>query len=194
MEDLLTISRHAAWYNTIPHAFFTWNVWDIFCDIYNTRLVSGTRQPSGTPPKRHLNLLEIHEIGPLDTSESKQRNYYQIWHMYRLYQQLLGLSHVSWLSPSPVVDCNRVAYHVLVQSAHHTHCTSFNTNFCTGVSFNITISSLCFLPTVMGSASFYELQTAHIAENYLMSHLYPLHICFVIFKGDCWNILLCNIT
>ncbi len=27
-----------------------------------------------------------------------------------------------------------------------------------------------------------ELQTAYIAENDLMSHLYPLYICFVIFK------------
>ncbi len=28
-----------------------------------------------------LNLLEIHEIGPVDTSESKQQNYDQISHM-----------------------------------------------------------------------------------------------------------------
>ncbi len=50
------------------------------------------------------------------------------------------------------VAYNRVTYHVLVQSAHHTHCISFNTNFCTGLSFSISISSLCFLPTVIGSA------------------------------------------
>ncbi len=31
--------------------------------------------------KTHLNLLEIPEIGPVDTSESKQQNYDQIWHM-----------------------------------------------------------------------------------------------------------------
>ncbi len=34
-----------------------------------------------TPQKTLLNLLEIHEIGPVDTSESKQQNYNQIWHM-----------------------------------------------------------------------------------------------------------------
>ncbi len=53
--------------------------------------------------KPPLNLLEIHEIGPVDTSESKQQNYNQIWHLYLTYQRLLGLSHVSW--HSPVVDC-----------------------------------------------------------------------------------------
>ncbi len=35
----------------------------------------------GHLPKTHLNLLEIHEIGPVDTSESNQCNYDQIWHM-----------------------------------------------------------------------------------------------------------------
>ncbi len=77
--------------------------------------------------------------------------------------------------------------HVLIQSAHHTHCISFNTNPCTTGMSRIIISlrfhtSLCFLPIVIISASFYELQTAYIAEDYLMSHLYPLYICFVIFK------------
>ncbi len=80
-----------------------------------------------------------------------------------------------------------VADHVLIQSAHHTHCISFNTNPCTCVSFSISISlqfhaSFCFLPTVIVSTSFYELQIAYIAENYLISHLYPLYICFVICK------------
>ncbi len=31
--------------------------------------------------KTHLNLLEIHDIGPVDTLQSKQQNYDQIWHM-----------------------------------------------------------------------------------------------------------------
>ncbi len=31
--------------------------------------------------KTPLNLLEIHEFGPVDTSESKQQNRNQIWHM-----------------------------------------------------------------------------------------------------------------
>ncbi len=44
--------------------------------MYSRQLASGTRQPSGTPIKKTpLNLLEIHEIGPIDTSESKQQNY-----------------------------------------------------------------------------------------------------------------------
>ncbi len=30
------------------------------------------------PLKTHLNLLEIHEIGPVDRSKSKQENYDQI--------------------------------------------------------------------------------------------------------------------
>ncbi len=57
--------------------------------------------------KTPLYLLEIHEIGPVDKSESQQQNYDQIWHMYLKYQKLLGLSHVSWLSHSPVVYCNK---------------------------------------------------------------------------------------
>ncbi len=55
--------------------------------------------------KSHVNLLEIHEIGPVDTSQSKQQNYDQIWHMQPQYQKLLGLSYVGWLSHSPVVYC-----------------------------------------------------------------------------------------
>ncbi len=81
------------------------------------------------------------------------------------------------------VTYNTVAYHVLIQSPHHTHCISFNTNpcICTGVSFSISISlwfntSLCFLPTVIVSASFYELHT------YIMSQPYLLYICFVLYK------------
>ncbi len=31
--------------------------------------------------KTTLNLLEIHEIGSVDTLESKQQNYDQIWHL-----------------------------------------------------------------------------------------------------------------
>ncbi len=31
--------------------------------------------------KTPLNLLEIHEIGAVDTPESKQQNYDHIWHM-----------------------------------------------------------------------------------------------------------------
>ncbi len=40
--------------------------------MYRRRPASGTHQPSGTPLKTPLNLLEIHELGPVDTSESKQ--------------------------------------------------------------------------------------------------------------------------
>ncbi len=52
-----------------------------------------------------LNLLEIHEIGSVDTFESKQQNYDQIWHLLPTYQTLLELSHFSWLSHSPVGHC-----------------------------------------------------------------------------------------
>ncbi len=55
--------------------------------------------------KTPLNLLEIHEIGSVDTSKSKQQNYDQLWHLLPPYEKLLGLSHVSWLSHSPVVNC-----------------------------------------------------------------------------------------
>ncbi len=55
--------------------------------------------------KTPLSLLEIHEIGPVDTFESKQQNYDQIWHMWPPYQKWSGLSHVSWLSQSHVMDC-----------------------------------------------------------------------------------------
>ncbi len=66
--------------------------------------------------KTHLNLLEIHEIGPVDTSESKQQNYNQIWHQWHPYQKLLGLAHVSWLSHSPVVDCTLMMYMLSTES------------------------------------------------------------------------------
>ncbi len=39
------------------------------------------RQPSVTPLKNTFKLVKIHEIGPVDTSVSKQQNYDQIWHM-----------------------------------------------------------------------------------------------------------------
>ncbi len=41
---------------------------------YSRWLANGTCQPSGTPLKTPLNLLEVHEIGPVDTFESKQQN------------------------------------------------------------------------------------------------------------------------
>ncbi len=47
-------------------------------DNYSGLQANGTSQPSGTPLKNILNLLEIHEIGSVDTSESKQQNYDQI--------------------------------------------------------------------------------------------------------------------
>ncbi len=76
---------------------------------------------------------------------------------------------------------NRVAHHVLVQSAHHSHCISFYTNFGRGVPFSISISSL--LPSYCdGKCVIYELQTADIAEHYLISHLYPLCICLLYLK------------
>ncbi len=52
--------------------------------------------------KTSLILLEIHEIGSVDTFESKQQNYDQIWHLLHPYQKLLGLSHFSWLGYSHV--------------------------------------------------------------------------------------------
>ncbi len=55
--------------------------------------------------KTPLSLLEIHEISAVDTSKSKEQNSDQIWHMQPPYQKLLGLSHISWLSHSPIVDC-----------------------------------------------------------------------------------------
>ncbi len=55
--------------------------------------------------KTTLSLLEIHVIGSVDTSESKQENYDQIWHLWPPYQKLLRLSHFSWLSHSPVGHC-----------------------------------------------------------------------------------------
>ncbi len=45
--------------------------------LYSGRPANETCQPSGTPLKTQSNLLEIHEIGSGDTSESKQ-NYDQI--------------------------------------------------------------------------------------------------------------------
>ncbi len=45
--------------------------------MYSGRQANGTRQPSGTHLKTLLNLLKIHEIGPVNTSQSKQ-NYDQI--------------------------------------------------------------------------------------------------------------------
>ncbi len=46
---------------------------------YSRRLASGTTKwDTSIPQKTHLNLLEIHEIGPVDTSESNQQNYDQI--------------------------------------------------------------------------------------------------------------------
>ncbi len=39
--------------------------------------VNQVRHLSKTP----LNLLEIHEIGSVDTFESKQQKYNQIWHL-----------------------------------------------------------------------------------------------------------------
>ncbi len=60
--------------------------------------------------KTPLNLLEIHEIGPVDTSESKQQNDDQIWHMQPPYQKLLGLSYVSWLFHSYVFYCRPIVY------------------------------------------------------------------------------------
>ncbi len=66
--------------------------------------------------KTHLNLLEIHEIVSIDTFESKQQNYDQIWHPWPLYEKLLGLSHLSWLSHSPVGNCtdNWVGAYILL--------------------------------------------------------------------------------
>ncbi len=49
----------------------------IFSSDWGSRDVNQVGHLSKTP----LNLLEIHEIGPVDTSESKQQNYNQIWHM-----------------------------------------------------------------------------------------------------------------
>ncbi len=50
-------------------------------------------------------MLENHEMGSVDTSESKQQNYDQIWHLWPPYQKLLVLSHFSWQSHSPIGDC-----------------------------------------------------------------------------------------
>ncbi len=68
-----------------------------------------------------LNLLEIHEIGSVDTSESKQQNYDQIWHMWAPYQKLLGC-------PTSV-DCpTHLAWTVL--GTLHQFCTVETLNFC----------------------------------------------------------------
>ncbi len=72
-----------------------------------------------------------------------------------------------------------VAYHMVILSAHNTHYIPFNTDPCTYVSFSISISlwfhrSFCFLPNVNVSASFHELQTAYIIENYY--HVAPISI------------------
>ncbi len=46
-------------------------------DDYQVGYVNKVGHLSKTP----LNLFENHEIGPVDTSESKQQNYNQMWHM-----------------------------------------------------------------------------------------------------------------
>ncbi len=56
-----------------------------------------------------LNLLEISEVGPVDASGSGQQNCDQVWRVWPPYQDLLGLSHVSWLSHSPVVYYSNIA-------------------------------------------------------------------------------------
>ncbi len=43
-----------------------------YIKVYSRRLASGHVNQVGHLPKRHLNLLEIHEIGAVDTSESKK--------------------------------------------------------------------------------------------------------------------------
>ncbi len=78
-----------------------------FGDVGHVQSTTGKWDKSikwDTSPKRPLNLLEIHEIGSVDTFESKQ-NYDQIWHLLPPYQKLLGLSHFCWLSHSPVWHC-----------------------------------------------------------------------------------------
>ncbi len=49
----------------------------LYC-IYSGRPANETRQPSEHLSKIPLNLLEIHEIGSVGTSESKQQKYDQI--------------------------------------------------------------------------------------------------------------------
>ncbi len=75
------------------------------CSLYSDVRQMGQCKQVGHLTNVLLNLLEIHEIGSVNTSESKQQNYDQIWHLWAPYQKLLGLSHFSWLSHSPVVDC-----------------------------------------------------------------------------------------
>ncbi len=75
--------------------------------------------------KTPLNLLEIHEIGSIDTFESKQQNYHQIWHLWPLYQKLLGLSHFSWLSHHPTI----LAGTVLTMNSPHPIREAFSFQF-----------------------------------------------------------------
>ncbi len=81
---------------------------DCHCTVDDRQMghIYQVRHLSKTP----LNLLKIHEIGSVDTFESKQQNYDQIWHMWPPYQILLGLSHLSWLSHSPVRHCTLNIY------------------------------------------------------------------------------------
>ncbi len=79
---------------------------DKTCTVDNSQV--GHVNQLGHLSKTPLNLLEIHEIGSVDTFESKQQNYDQIWHMWPLYQKLLVLSHFSWLSHSPVGHCTLI--------------------------------------------------------------------------------------
>ncbi len=73
------------------------------CTVHDKQM--GHINQVGHLSKAPLNLLEIHQIGSVDTSESKQQNSNQRWHLWHPDQKLLGLSHFRWLSHSPVVDC-----------------------------------------------------------------------------------------
>ncbi len=67
----------------VINAFLPLDVYRFLCQnaprlVYSTRLASRHINQVGHLSKTPLNLLEIHEIGPVDPSESKQQNYEQI--------------------------------------------------------------------------------------------------------------------
>ncbi len=97
----LTFKRCFVWVEIRPPAIGHWKY--IICVLQWTT-TNGTNQV-GHLSKTPLNLLKIHEIGSVDTFKSKQQHYDQIRHLWPPYQKLLGLSHFSWLSHSPVGHC-----------------------------------------------------------------------------------------
>ncbi len=72
----MSLLRSSAW--SCYFLYYSLGVSTTLATVYRRPQANGTLQPRRTPLKCTLNWLEIHEIGSVDTSESKQQNYDQI--------------------------------------------------------------------------------------------------------------------